>query len=153
MRIRLICLLAASLLVMGLTGCSAEKPVTAGDSTTTPVATTAPTPGGPASGTSLAPGLYDQPDGTVVAIGTLEYRDLEGGFWAVVSRTGADSPEGTVVAVIANADEFAAQTAALKGLSVTVKGTRLHGASIRMAGPEIDATSIEERPDSGGPAE
>ena len=66
-------------------------------------------PPGPAAGTKMAPGLYDLEDGTVVAVGTVEYRDLEGGFWAVIGGTQAEGDAGTVVAVIANGDEYAEQ--------------------------------------------
>lgn len=108
---------------------------------------------GDAAGLRLAPGLYDQDDGTVMAIGTLEYRDLEGGFWAIVDYTAAAGEAGTVAAVIANGPEFADQLEPLEGAQVTVLGTRLEGASIRMAGPEIEMTSVEEITDTGGVAE
>jgi len=106
-----------------------------------------------ASGSRAAPGLYDLTDGTVQAIGTLEHRDLEGGFWAVIDRTEAAGDEGTVVAVIANADKFTKETEQLEGLGVIAVGTRLKGASIRMAGPEIEATRIIAADDTAGPAE
>jgi hypothetical protein len=117
-----------------------------------PVDTPAPATGDPA-GTKLAPGLYDMPDGTVQAIGTLEYRDLEGGFWAVIDGTVAEGDEGSVAAVIANADEFSDETQRLNGLAVIVIGNRLDGASIRMAGPEIEAISITKASDTIDPAE
>ncbi len=63
----------------------------------------------PGDGTKMAPGLYDLEDGIVVAIGAVEYRDLEGGFWAVIGGTEAEGDAGEVVAVIANGDEFAEQ--------------------------------------------
>jgi len=110
-------------------------------------------PTDPAGGTRLAPGLYDMPGGTVQAIGTLEHRDLEGGFWAVIDGTGAGGEQGTVVAVIANADEFVDETRQLEGLAVVVEGTRLDGASIRIAGPEIEATRIMAATDTSDPAE
>jgi len=110
-------------------------------------------PGDPAAGTKLAPGLYDMPDGSVQAIGTLDYVDLEGGFWAVLDGTVAEGDEGSIAAVIVNADEFATETEQLKGLAVIVEGTRLEGASVRMAGPEIEATSITAADDTPGPAE
>jgi hypothetical protein len=93
------------------------------------------------------------PDGTVQVIGTLEYRDLEGGFWAVVDGTVAQGAEGSMVAVIANADQFSNETASLDGLAVIVTGKRLEGASIRMAGPEVEATSIVAADDTPSPAE
>lgn len=107
----------------------------------------------PAAGMRLAPGLYDLADGTVQAIGTLERSDLEGGFWAVIGGTEAEGDVGKVVAVIANGDALADELTALEGRTVDVLGTRLEGASIRMAGPEIEATSVTEISDTPGPAE
>ena len=49
---------------------------------------------GPAAGTKMAPGLYDLEDGSVVAVGTVEHRDLEGGFWAVIGGSGAEGDAG-----------------------------------------------------------
>lgn len=111
------------------------------------------TPGDATSGLRLAPGLYDQQDGTVLAIGTLEHRDLEGGFYAIVDSTGATAEAGGVVAVVNNPDAFSGKLQSLLGKGVTVTGTRFEGASIRMAGPEIVVTSIEEITDTPGAAE
>lgn len=154
MSTRLFTLIVSVVLATALVGCAQAKPTTTDGATTPPQETTATPPaGGPATGTSLAPGLYDQPDGTVMALGTLQHLDLEGGFWAVIDGTQAENNVGHVAAVIANAGKFRAQTEQLKGLSVVVIGKRLDGASIRMAGPEIDATSIKPATDVGGPAE
>lgn len=101
------------------------------------------------SGMRLANGLYDQADGTVLAIGTLEWIELEGGFYAV---TGAVDGGGNV-AVIANADEFADELEALLGKTVEVIGVRYDGASIRMAGPEVVIDTIREISDTPGIAE
>lgn len=128
--------------------------------TSSPDAAGSPTPAGdvsqPASGaaggTKLAPGLYDLDDGTVQAVGTVEYRDLEGGFWAVVGGTQAEGNEGEVVAVITNGDAFADEFRANEGLSFVIDGERAGEASIRMAGPEITATGVTLASD-GGPAE
>lgn len=109
---------------------------------------------GDASGLRLANGLYDQADGTVIALGTLEWKDLEGGFWAI---TGAPESAGgsadTVIAVIANVTKDDPVWSALAGKTVTVTGKRVEGASVRMAGPEIDATSVSEISDTGGAAQ
>ena len=51
-------------------------------------------PPAPAAGTKMAPGLYDLEDGSVVAVGTVEYRDLEGGFWAVIGGTAGRGGRG-----------------------------------------------------------
>jgi hypothetical protein len=106
----------------------------------------------PAAGIRLAPGLYELEDGSVQAIGTLEWVDLEGGFWAVTDGTAAGD-EGGNVAVIANGDELDADLSALDGRTVSVIGERFDGASIRMAGPEIIADSVEEIDDTPGAAE
>lgn len=106
-----------------------------------------------AAGLRLAPGLYDMGDGTVQALGILEWRDLEGGFWAILSTTGADPAEGTVVAVIPPGTDLDQTYETLKGKTVMVTGKRLEGASIRMAGPEIEVSSIEEITDTPGAAE
>jgi len=120
-----------------------------------PAPSASSTPGGaPAGGTKIAPGLYDLEDGTVQAIGTVEYRDLEGGFWAIIGGTEAEGDVGKVVAVIANGDDYAQQFKELEGLSVIVTGARLEGPSTRMAGPEIEATSVVAASDAPpGPAQ
>jgi len=100
-------------------------------------------------GLRLANGLYDQEDGTVIALGTLEWIELEGGFYAL---TGSPEGDGNI-AVIANADDFADELDALLGKTVSVTGTRFDGASIRMAGPEVVITSVEEISDTPGAAE
>jgi hypothetical protein len=105
------------------------------------------TPGPPSDGaapTSLAPGLYELADGSAQARGTLQYRDLEGGMWVIVGGTAATGDAGKIVAVVANAGEFASQLDGLKGAQVIATGKRLDGASVRMAGPEIAVTSIEK---------
>jgi hypothetical protein len=106
-------------------------------------------PGDAAGGMRLANGLYDQEDGSVIALGVLEWVDLEGGFWAL---TGSPEGDGNI-AVIANADEFADELQALEGKTVSVAGARFDGVSIRMAGPEVVIESIEEISDTPGAAE
>ena len=135
--------LPAALAACG-TGASDPTPAPSASSTSS---------GAPAGATKMAPGLYDLEDGTVLAVGTVEYRDLEGGFWAVIGGTEAEGDVGRVVAVVANGDEYARQFTELEGLSALVKGTRLDGASTRMAGPEITATSVVAASDAAGPAE
>lgn len=107
----------------------------------------------PAAGMRLAPDLYDLEDGTAQAVGTLEYRDLEGGFWAVIGGTEGEGNVGEVAAVIANGSDFEAELKRLEGKTVLATGKRLDGASIRMAGPEIEITAIEELSDAPGIAE
>jgi hypothetical protein len=58
-----------------------------------------------------------------------------------------------VVAVIANGAAYADQFTQHPGLSFIVDGTRLDGASTRMAGPEITATRVTLAAEDVGPAE
>jgi hypothetical protein len=110
----------------------------------TETTTTAPQPAldGPSTGTRVAPGLYDLADGTSEAVGTLQWVDLEGGFWAVIGGTEATGDVGTTVAVIANAGKDDPAYVELDGAVVRVVGAKVTGASVRMAGPEIEAQSI-----------
>ncbi len=133
-------------LALVLTACSAAE---------TPIAEEPlpPDEGSPGMEIRLAPGLYDLEDGSVQAIGTLERIDLEGGFWAVMDGTVAEGAGGANVAVIANGDELNDVLAPLAGRPVSVIGERFDGMSIRMAGPEIVAESVEEMSDTPGIAE
>jgi hypothetical protein len=130
---------------LALTGCATSPDE--------PDVVTPPTDGGAASGSRLAPGLYDIDGGKAQAVGTLEWKDLEGGFWAIIGGTESEGNLGTVVAVIANGADFADQLEGLEGHTVMATGTRLDGASIRMAGPEIEIDSIEEISDTPGAAD
>lgn len=139
---RILAVLLTLALGAALVGCAAEAPDTNG---------TPDVAAGDAAGLRLANGIYDQEDGTVIALGVLEWVDLEGGFYAL---TGAPESEGGGnIAVINNADEFANELEALLGKTVQVTGTRFDGVSIRMAGPEIVVDSIEEISDTPGAAE
>lgn len=149
---RFMILTLAALLALALVGCTApaEEPATPDVGAPTDV----PPADDSISGLRLAPGLYDLEDGTINALGTLEYiSDIEGGFWLISGGTEAEGNLGTTVAVIANGDEFAEELKALNGKTIFVIGTRLEGASIRMAGPEIEITSVEEVTDTPGIAE
>ncbi|MBU2602718.1 MAG: hypothetical protein KKA32_11230 [Actinobacteria bacterium] len=130
-----------------VSGCAATESTTTAPQPTTTALQSAPDD--PSMGTRLAPGLYDLADGTSEAYGTLEWRDLEGGFWAVIGGTEATGDVGTTVAVIANAAKDDPTYVALAGRTVRVVGNRLSGASVRMAGPEIEASSISEISDTG----
>lgn len=141
-------MLLALLLALSLGACAAESPADNGDATPSTDGVSTPPAEDPA-GLRLANGWYDQADGTVLALGTLEWVDLEGGFYAL---TGSPEGDGNI-AVIANADEFASELEALVGKTVQVTGTAFEGASIRMAGPEIVITSVEEISDTPGAAE
>lgn len=98
----------------------------------------------------LAFGLNELEDGTVQAVGILKYSDLEGGFWMITGAPG--QPEDKAIAVIANSADFEDQIKALEGKSVLAEGKKLDGASVRMAGPEIEITSIKEISDTVDPA-
>jgi len=152
--------LAALLVVLALSlaACTAAPRQPDAGNTPSPTPTQTPdttaTPGDdPAAGLRLAPGLYDMPDGKAQALGTLGYRDIEGGFWVIIDGTQPEGDKDAVVAVIANGDEFQRQLEPLKGKQVTVVGTKVDGASIRMAGPEIEIESVEEITDTPGIAE
>ena len=143
MRTRVLALLLALAMAVVLTACGSSET----DNEASP-----PSPDTGAGEMRLAPGLYDLDDGSVQAIGTLEWVDLEGGFWAVTDGTAAGD-EGGNVAVIANGDELQATLEPLEGLPVSVIGERFDGASIRMAGPEIVAETVEAMSDTPGAAE
>lgn len=147
---RSILVLVSVLLVSALVGCGVEQSA----EPATPTGPSSEAPSDPAAGgTRLAVGLYDLEDGTVQGVGTLEYVDLEGGFWALIGGTAAEGTEGETVAVIANGGEFEDQLKALSGRLVMISGKRLEGASIRMAGPEVEITDVQEISDTPGPAE
>lgn len=142
-RRRALVLAAIALAALALVGCTSDGGNSSGNSD-------GASDGGGAD-TGRAPGLWDKGDGTSEAIGMLQWIDLEGGFWAIVDNT-ADG-DGTVVVVIQNADEFTDTIASLKGRMVIATGTIHEGPSIRMAGPEMIADSIEAFDAPAGAAE
>jgi hypothetical protein len=139
----------AAILLLSTAACGGDP----APETRSPASGPSPAGSAPPAGTKLAPGLYDLADGSVQAVGTVEYRDLEGGFWVVMGGTEAEGDAGTVVAVIANGADYADQFRQHPGLSFVVDGTRLDGASTRMAGPEITVTRVTLVEDDAGPAE
>jgi hypothetical protein len=114
-----------------------------------------PTEGGFA--TEVAPpGLYELEEGRAEALGVLAFRELEGGFWAVVAAyPGQEVEDAQNVAVIANPDDLDVDLEVLAGSYVRAEGTPLDGASIRMAGPELEVDILERIEDviapPGGP--
>lgn len=129
-------------------GCGAAKP------TPEPLpAEEATPPAGGASTSQLASGLHTLPDGSVQAVGTLEYSNLEGGFWQVAGFAPGGGDTATVFAVIANGADFESQLKPLEGKSVIVTGKPTDGASIRMAGPEIVMVSVSEVSEMNAPAQ
>ena len=143
-------LLAGLVTALALGGCSAQTPA-AVNRTPGSLATTASGDGSAAQ--RLAPGLYDQGDGTVLGYGTLEWRDAEGGFWAVIDGTRAPGDPSQVAAVIAGVSKDDPAFAKLAGKTVQIDGTRVKGSSTRHAGPEINVTLITEVSDTPAPAE
>lgn len=135
--------LAVSLVV--LAGCS--------PSPTQPTEKPAAPAEDPTSSLRLANGLHELEDGKVIAIGILERSDLEGGFWLIATEETAPSGTPKTAAVIANGSDFEQELKALEGKQVSAEGKKLDGASIRMAGPEIEISSIEEITDTPGIAE
>lgn len=127
-------------LALAVTACAAETP--SADDGSTPST-------GDAAGLRLANGLYDQEDGTIIALGTLEWVDIEGGFYVL---TGSPEGDGSI-AVIANGDAYADELKALLGKMVQVTGDRSDGPTIRMSGPEIIIDSVVEISDTPGAAE
>jgi hypothetical protein len=109
------------------------------------------TPGDPSAGLVPQRGLMEVEGDRVNAVGTLEWIDLEGGFWAVTDGPTPEGDAAEVFAVIANGAEYQDELAALEERDVVVSGTRLDGASIRMSGPEMEMDSVQEL--GGGPAE
>lgn len=116
------------IVVMAVAGCAGPADMPAPDA---------------AGGSQLAQGLHELGDGTAQAVGVLEYQDLEGGFWAVTGTPPGQEGGNGIIVVIANAQDLGAQVDELAGSQVIVTGMLLDGASIRMAGPEMEATSIE----------
>jgi hypothetical protein len=101
------------------------------------------------AGMVAAPGLYDQPDGSVQALGTLAYRDVEGGFWAVVDTAVPDDADtASVVAVIVPDNDIAGKMDSFKGKYVSIIGKREDGPNIYQAGPVIEGKTIEEVSDT-----
>ena len=88
------------------------------------------------------PGIYDTSRGRVRVVGIFDRVELEGGFWAVVGVAPTESAESRVVAVIVNAEELGLDLKSLRGRYVEAIGTVVEGASVRMAGPEVEARSI-----------
>lgn len=149
----LLVVLAAATAV-ALSGCAGSKAPSTTKTPSSGVPSSSPgaVPGGPSTGTQLAPGVYDQQDGTVRVVGTLEYRDVEGGTWLITDGTKPVNDPGKTLAVIANAAQFIDKLQPLKDGSVNAVGKKLDGVSTRMAGPEIELISIEAASE-GGPAQ
>lgn len=95
----------------------------------------------PGTDAPATPGLYDLGGGRKQALGTLEYRGIEGGVWVVLDRLPGSEEDAETIVVIVNADDFSPES--LKGRFVAANGRMLDGVGIRMAGPEMEAESLE----------
>lgn len=127
----LIGLMFAALAALSATGCASED-----GRVVEPVETSTAAP--------ARLGLYELEDGTTQALGMLTYKDLEGGFWAVVDTVIAEeADEAPVVAVILTDSDLAATMESYRYQYVSVVGAKQDEMSTYQAGPIIQATSIE----------
>lgn len=127
---------AALVLALTLAGCAPRPP-----SGAPPGAS----PGPPSTGVVAAPGLYQLEDGSTQALGILAYRDVEGGFWAVVDTAIPEEADSAPIlaVVLPDAIEVGGKMAGYEGKYVNVVGKRDDGPTIYQSGPVIDAASIE----------
>ena len=138
----LILLILTALLVVILVGCGSS------DSTRLPSSTTLRDPGA-SLGMLAPPGLYDLEGGRTQALGVLVYRDIEGGFWAVVDALPDQSTDDAMtLAVLTGADGLGVDLQGLQGSLVTAEGTLRDGVSTRMAGPELAVDTLKEATDT-----
>lgn len=126
--------LLAAMLVLALAGCASPRPEPL------PLPSLSPTPA-PGQGKPRGPGIVKLADGTSEAYGYVRRVELEGGFWALVADNA--SQEASVVVVLLPGKVAEADIAKLADSYAVAKGTELHGASIRMAGPEMKVDAIE----------
>jgi hypothetical protein len=132
-------LAVSGLLAPALAGCGSSEPSEATTSTTLP----------DSLGMFAPPGLYDLEGGRTQAFGVLVYRDLEGGFWAVVdAQLGEPNDEAPVIAVLVGAEELGVDLAALDGGFVLAEGTLSDGVSAQMAEPELLVDTVKEATDT-----
>jgi hypothetical protein len=129
----------SGLFVPTLTGCGSSELSEASTSTTLP----------DSLGMFAPPGLYDLEGGRTQAFGVLVYRDLEGGFWAVVdAQLGEPNDKAPVIAVLVGAEELGVDLATLEGGFVLAEGRLSEGASVRMAGTELLVDTVREATDT-----
>lgn len=105
----------------------------------------APVDDSPAFEMVAPPGSYSMPDGSTQVLGILTYRDLEGGFWAVVkTAVPEDAATAEIVAVVVpTGASLDVDLQTLNGEYVNVVGVLKEDASIYMAGPVIEAQTVE----------
>jgi hypothetical protein len=86
------------------------------------------------------PGIETQPDGGARASGYLNRSELEGGFWVL---TAEESEESLVVVVLVGAEDLGIELEEHVGELSIAEGTLVEGgASVRMAGPELEVESL-----------
>jgi hypothetical protein len=99
--------------------------------------------GGSASEEVPDPGMHEQDDGTVQAVGILTFRDLEGGLWVVVdTKDPAEAADADIVAVLGASDEIPGPINSYKDKYVSVVGIP-RDASVYQAGPFVEMQTIE----------
>jgi hypothetical protein len=105
-----------------------------------------PKPGTP--GLVPKPGLTDLGNGRVEVYGTLaNERELEGGFWAVKEAVpGQVTSETRNAALLLGTDKLSVDLTGLEGRYVHAEGKAVGGVSTRMAGPEIEVTTLTAVP-------
>ena len=131
------------LLVFGLAACGEDGTPTTSTGAATTGSTAAPPTTGPSSPALAPPGLYEQPNGSVQALGILTHRDLEGGFWAVVdTMLPEEADTAGIVAVIGVTPDMEKSMESYRGQYVSVIGER-KDASVYQAGPLVEARTIE----------
>lgn len=146
----LLLMIALAVLVLATVACADETDQGGSGSTTTSTpsgsqttTTGGGTPGEPSQETPVAPGLHEREDGTVQAVGILDYRDLEGGFWAVVDTSDpAQADDADVVAVLGSSDEIPGPIKSYEGKYVSVIGLQ-RDVSVYQAGPFVEVQSIK----------
>ena len=133
-------LIAVLMLALTLTGCGAAGSDGSGDGAEEPP----PAEESPGLGMVAPPGIYDLPGGDSQALGILTYRDLEGGFWAVANTAiPEEAATADILAVVLPAEGLEVDLQTMNGEYVSVVGTRSDGPSIYMAGPIIEAKTVE----------
>ena len=133
-------LIAVLMLALALSGCAAADSDGSSDGAEEPP----PSEESPSLEMVAPPGIYDLPGGDSQALGILTYRDLEGGFWAVANTAiPEEAATADIVAVVLPAEGLEVDLQTMNGEYVSVVGTRSDGPSIYMAGPIIEAKTVE----------
>lgn len=141
-RVKLL-LIGVLLVALTLTGCAAADDEPADGEPQESEEETVPDET-PSLGMVAPPGIYELPNGDTQALGILTFRDLEGGFWAVVdTAVPEEAATAAIVAVILPDDDIAADMQTYNGQYVSVVGNREDEPNIYQAGPIIEGKSIE----------